>query len=55
MNCTKDREKHDSIIAGEGQDQEDINFEDLDIQEEQMTIFWASLNEDLSKKKGGNP
>ena len=55
MNSTKDGEEHDFIIAGEGQDQEDINFEDLDIQEEQMTLFWASLNEDLYNKKGDNP
>ena len=34
MNSAKDSEDNDSIIAGEGQDQEDINSEDLDIQDE---------------------
>ena len=34
MNFAKDNEDNDFVIAGEGQDQEDINSEDLDIQDE---------------------
>ena len=55
MNSTKDSEENNSVIAVEGQDPEDIKSENLDIQEEQMDIFCASLNEDLAKKKGCTP
>ena len=51
MNFVKGSEDNDSVIEWEGQDQGEINSEDVNIQDEQMASFWVSLNEDLSKKK----
>ena len=52
MTSAQDSEEADYVLAGKGQMPKDINSEDRDIQEAQMTEFWNSLNENLSKNKG---
>ena len=51
MNSAKQSKDNDYVIEGEGKDQDEINFNDLDNQEKQMIAFWALLNDDLSQKK----
>ena len=51
------KDSEEGILAREGQDLDDenINSEDMDNHETQMTEFWTSLNEDKRKHPNNNP